>query len=120
VSAAVVSRRRPARGYDERRRPQLRVVQRPRRAGRYLLTTLLVAALGVFAVVSVSALAAQQAFQAREVSAEVSELERRHDELVAQVAGLESPERIRAAADELGMVPASDPRYLGAPVEPPR
>lgn len=93
--------------------PDLRVVGHRRHPGRYLLAMLLVVAVGLFAVVSISALAAQQAFRAREVTAEAEELGRRHDELVAEVARLESPERIRDAAVELGMVPAQSPTYLG-------
>ncbi len=117
-AAAAPQRRDPWGGRQRWVAPDLRVVERPRHPGRYLLAALLVVAVGVFAVVSISALAAQQAFRAREVTAEAAELERLHDELVAEVARLESPQRIRDAAVELGMVAAQDPTYLGLDAPP--
>lgn len=94
--------------------PRLRVVPRRARPARRLATVLaLLAASGVFGVVGLSALAAEQAFAARDLSGEISQLEFRYDELTAEVAGLEAPQRVRATAiEQLGMVPASQPAYL--------
>ena len=104
------------------RRPDLRVVGRPRHRGRYLAVLSLVGALGIFGVVSLHALAAEAAFEARTVEAEVTELAMRYEELTAEVATLESPERIRrVATEELGMVPVTEPGFLavdGSPAQP--
>lgn len=94
--------------------PRLRVVPRQARPARGLTAILAVlGASGVFGVVGLSALAAEQAFAAREFSGEISQLEFRYDELTAEVAGLEAPQRVRATAvEQLGMVPAHQPAYL--------
>lgn len=95
------------------RTPHLRVVGRPRHTARYVVVVLGLAVLGVIGVVSLSALAAEAAFEARELQSEVDELTLRYDELTADVAALESPERIRGfAEEELGMVPAESPSFL--------
>jgi cell division protein FtsL len=94
-------------------RPDLRVVPRRRRSGRYFAAMLLVGAVGVFGIVSLSALAAEAAFAARALEQEIDELSFRYDELTAEVASLESPARVReVATEQLGMVPAQQPAYL--------
>jgi len=92
----------------------LRLVEPPQHAGRYLLLALLLAALGVFGVVALHALASESAYRASELAAEVDDLTVRSEELTAEVAQLESPERVRQGAQQLGMVPATDPAYLVA------
>lgn len=113
--AAVPSPRpspRPSGAGEPTHGPQLRVVDEPRHTGRYMLLLALVAVLGVTGIVSLNALAAEASFKARELEEEVTRLSRRYDELTAEVAKLESPERVRrVATTELGMVPA-DPLYL--------
>jgi cell division protein FtsL len=100
--------------------PSLRLVQPPRRARRYLVIGLLLAAIGVFGVVSLHALATEAAFQARDLERDVDQLALDYDDLVAEVAVLESPQHIkRVAIDELGMVPATEPAYLVAPTDAP-
>lgn len=106
------------------RRPDLRLVTSAPSPRRYLAIALLLAALGVFAVVSLHALATESAFRARALGREVEEYGLRAEELRAEVATLESPARIRqVATEQLGMVPATQPGYLvadsgtpGAPV----
>lgn len=66
----------------------------------------------VLGAVSLNALAAGGAVEARELANEVSRAEREHGHLVAEVARLENPTRIRQAAAEAGLVPANDPRFL--------
>jgi cell division protein FtsL len=97
-----------------RRRRHLRVVREPRRRHALLwaLVTMVVAAGLVFGTVSINALAAGNAVEARELEAAVNEAEQRYGELVAEVARLEDPARIEQAAAELGMVRAESPRYL--------
>ena len=97
-------------------RPRLRVVPppRPRHTLRYALLAILLAGAAVFGAVALNALAAGDAVRARELEARVAEAERQYDELVAEVAALEDPARIRAAALRLGMIPAEAPRYLHA------
>jgi len=94
-------------------RPHLRLVAPPARTARWLAALVLVTALGVVGVVTFNALAAEAAFEAARLEAEVDALEVRYDELTAEVARLESPERVRQVAiEELGMVPAEQPAYL--------
>jgi hypothetical protein len=63
--------------------------------------------------VSLSALAAESSFQARELEGEVKALSTRYDELTYEVARLRSPERVQSVAvSELGMVPAEHPAYV--------
>lgn len=96
-------------------RPHLRVVAEPRRGGRYLLAAVLAGGVGLFGVVGLHALAAEQSFQVRNLESEVRELSLRYDELTAEIAGLESPERVRQVATlQLGMVPAREPGFLVA------
>lgn len=95
-------------------RPDLRVVRAPRRRHTLVFTLLylLVAGGTVFGAVSFNAVAAGDAVQAHRLEREVVEAERRYGLLVAEVARLEDPGRVRRAAVKLGMVPADPPRYL--------
>lgn len=96
------------------RERHLRVVPdaRPRHTLRYALLALVLTGAAVFGAVSLNALAAGDAVHAQELEARVADAERRYEQLVAEVATLESPARIRAAAEELGMVPAQGPTRL--------
>ena len=113
----------PAHGRPAHRatpRPQLRLVTPPPRTARWLAALVVVTALAVVGVVSLHALAAEAAFDAVTLSAEVDALEVRYDELTAEVARLESPERVRhVAIEQLGMVPAADQEYLALDTAPP-
>ncbi|MDX1511122.1 MAG: hypothetical protein R3249_07230 [Nitriliruptorales bacterium] len=71
----------------------------------------------VFAALTLSALAAEDAVTARQLQLEVTEAERDYAQLVAEVATLESPERIARMAEEMGMVRTAVPRTL--PVDRP-
>jgi hypothetical protein len=102
----------PRRRHRERR--HLRVVtEQPRRHPVVFLGLYLVIATGiVLGAVSLNALAAGGAVEARELSRAVAEAERSHGLLVADVAGLEDPVCIQQAAREAGLVPATSPRFL--------
>lgn len=79
-----------------------------------LLFFLLYAAIAIGAVVgavTLNALAAEDAVTLSGLDADVASAERSYGELVAQVAALEDPERIRMLAEQMGMEPAT-PRYL--------
>ncbi|MDX1657264.1 MAG: hypothetical protein R3343_00445 [Nitriliruptorales bacterium] len=78
----------------------------------FTLLYLLVAGATVFGAVSLNALAAGDAVAARTLEREVVEAERKYGLLVAEVARLEDPDRVRRAAEKLGMIPADSPRYL--------
>ncbi len=98
---------------DRSRRPDLRVVGRPRHSTRYIAVLGLLGAAAVFGIVSLHALAAEAAFEAQALESEIAELSLRHGELTADVAALESPERIRAVAtSDLGMVAAEEPAHV--------
>ena len=94
--------------------PHLRVVASPRRRHplAYLLLVVGTIAAGVFGSVTLNALATGAAVEARELEAHVIEAERRYAQLVADVAALEDPARIRQAALELGLEPAGPGRHL--------
>jgi hypothetical protein len=103
-----------------RRRPSpptpIAVVAPRRRPARYLLVMLLIASAGVFGCVTLNALAAEQAFAARELETDVAALSRSADELTVEVTRLESPDRLhRVATSRLGMVPADQPAFLVMP-----
>lgn len=106
--------RRPRARTEGQRRPRLRVVpeHKPRHTLAFLLLYVAVAAGSVFAAVSLNALAAGDAVEARQLEQAVVDQEREYGRLVAEIARLEDPGRIRQAAADLGMVSADTPRYL--------
>lgn len=114
MSAVPAPSRRAVHRTDERRRPDLRVVPepRPRHTLRFALLYLVLAGATVFGTVSLNALAAGDAVAAHELEQRVVTAERDYALLVADVARLEDPARIRSAALELGMVPAGSVRFL--------
>jgi hypothetical protein len=95
-------------------RPHLRVVQpaRPVPTLIYALTTIVVLAGAIFGTVTLNALAAAHAVESRTLEARVAEGERAYAQLLADVAALEDPARIRDAAEDLGLVPAGPSRHL--------
>lgn len=107
---APLRRSRPAPVTDR----HLRVVEEPvtRHALAYGVVMIVVFAAAVFGAVALNALAAGSAVEARALEAHVVEAERRYAQLVADVATLEDPARVRAAALELGMVPPGPVRHL--------
>lgn len=118
MSAVASPRRRPVAAPSgpvrDRARRHLRVVEdRPRRHPvLFLAVYLAFATLVVLGAVSLNAMAAGGAVEARELATAVERAERDHGLLVAEVASLEDPERIRQAAREAGLVPAEQPRFL--------
>jgi hypothetical protein len=96
------------------RRDHLRVVEEPRKRHTLLFALLIVAVLGgaIFGTVTLNALAAAHAVEARELDRRVADAERSYAQLVADVAALEDPARIRAAAHDLGLVPAGPGRHV--------
>lgn len=122
AATAPVRRRAPA-------RPRHLEVVAPRRPVPtlvYALLTLLVLGGAVFGTVALNALAAADAVTSRNLEAAVEEGERVYAQLIADVAALEDPARVRAAAEELGLAPAGAGRHLvlervlpadGAPME---
>ena len=95
--------------------PPLRLVRSVRRRRRLAFVLLLssVGTAAVFATVAINALAAGDAVAAMRAEKVVEEAEGRYTELVARVARLEDPARIRrVATDELGMIPARGARFL--------
>ncbi|MBW3619325.1 MAG: hypothetical protein KY461_03710 [Actinobacteria bacterium] len=113
MSAVPAPSRRPL-PRSHARRPHLRVVPepRPRHTLRFALLYLGLAGATVFGTVSLNALAAGDAVAAHRLEQEVVTAERDYAMLVAEVARLEDPARIRAAALDLGMVPAGSVRFL--------
>lgn len=68
---------------------------------------------GVIGVVALNALAAESSFAAMEVENRITELTLRHDNLVAEVAMLETPARVRQVATaQLGLVEPEQPGFL--------
>ena len=107
MSAATAPRRQaplaaPPRPRRDRARRHLRVVEdQPRRHPVVFLALYLVVATAVvLGAVSLNALAAGGAVEAKELASRVQQAERQHGLLVAEVAHLENPARIREAADD--------------------
>jgi hypothetical protein len=108
MSAVAAPRRRPE------QRPDLKVVQRARPVPTlvYALVTLVVLGAAIFGTVTLNALAAGHAVESRALEQRVAEGERAYAQLVADVARLEDPARIREAALDLGLVPSGPSRHL--------
>jgi hypothetical protein len=115
LTSAAARSSRPLPAPSPRRRPHLRIVAPARNTKRYAVLSAAIAAAGIFGIVALHARAAEQSFQARALAEEVHELALRYDELTAEIAGLEAPERVRqVAVGQLGMVPAEQPGFLVA------
>jgi cell division protein FtsL len=112
--SAVTAPLRPAHPTDQVRGPHLQVVEEPtrRHTVAFALAILVILGVAIFAAVSLNALAAATSIEGRELDLRVAEAERHYAQLVADVAALEDPARIRDAAADLGLVPADDGRYL--------
>ncbi|MTV26168.1 hypothetical protein FTX61_12225 [Nitriliruptoraceae bacterium ZYF776] len=113
--SAVATPRRHRREQPGRSQPRHLEVVTPRRPVPtlvYALLTVLVLAAAVFGTVTLNALAAADAVESRALERQVAEGERVHAQLVADVASLEDPARIRATAEDLGLVPAVGGRHL--------
>lgn len=92
---------------------RLRLITTDPRSSRFALLLLVIAAVGVFGVVSVGAKTAEAAMQVRSLESDVDQLKRDYELLTAEVAELESPDRIRrVAVNRLGMVEANDPEFV--------
>jgi cell division protein FtsL len=101
------------RGSDAPSSPRLHLVTADPRSSRLVLVLLIIAAIGVFGVVSVGAKTAEAAVEARELEAEVEALKQHYELLTADVAELESPDRIRrVAVDDLGMVEPTRQQFV--------
>lgn len=74
------------------------------------LTSLICAV--IFGAVTLNALAAAAAVDARRLDGQVVDAERLYAQQVADVAALENPGRVREAAFDLGLVPAGPARHL--------
>ena len=109
-------KRAPVRQPAPRSRPDLHVVERPRRRLRPGPTVVLsgLLAFGIaFALVVAQALLVQGQQRLDDLSARTAEATREQQELRLQVAELESPARIvEAATTDLGMVPPEGVTYL--------
>jgi hypothetical protein len=114
VSALTAPLRRASHAPEPKRRDHLRVVDEPRERHtlRYALLIIVVLGAAIFGTVALNALAAGNSVESRELSGRVAEAEREYASLVADVARLEDPARIREAGLDLGLVPASGGRHL--------
>lgn len=99
---------------SERQQGHLEVVGEPQHRHTLAYALLIIAVLGgaVFGTVTLNALTAADAVQARALEAQVAESEREYAQLVADVAALENPARIREAALELGLVAGGPGRHV--------
>lgn len=94
-------------------RPRLVLVPPPARHPLLLtVASLLVIGLAVFGAVTFNAVAADEAVRARQLDARLRAAETTYSQLLAEVAELESPARIAAAASELGLVRVEHARQL--------
>ena len=94
-------------------RPRLVVVPPPARHP-FALTVLSLLLLGaaVFMAVTFNAMAADEAVHARQLDERLRTAEAEYGQLLAEVAALESPARIAAAAEELGLERVEHARQL--------
>ena len=133
TAAAPAPRRRDK---EEAKRPPLRVVQpgerqrrrraeeaqaksRPRHTRLLVACTVLVVGAALFGLVAAHVMLTQNQFRLEKLERLAADEQARYERLRPQVAELESPARIVAAAQErLGMVPPASVKYL-TPVVPP-
>ncbi len=113
MSAVTAPLRRSREAAPDPRR-HLHVVDEPviRHTLAYALVMVAVVGASVFGAVTLNALAAGASVEARALDAHVSEAERTYAQLVADVASLEDPARIRETALELGLVPSGPARFV--------
>ena len=78
----------------------------------WTVATLIVLICAVFGAVTFNAMAADDAVYARQLEITTRAAEIAYGQQLADVASLESPARIQAAATELGLVRAEQPRLL--------
>ncbi len=106
----------PRRREAERERPDLRVVEaEPRRLPRWKIGGVagLILFLALFAVAGAQTFIIQGQRHLDEVNARIATEQTDAEALRMQLAELQSPERITAAAaDQLGMIPAPTPVYI--------
>lgn len=105
-------------------RPPLRLVEpaaRPRRVSVGLLSTLCLVAVfvGLFALAAMHSLVVQAQFELDRVDQAVSQRRSQIEERRVEVARLESPAAVVAAATELGLVIPEDRAYIVPEVEEP-
>jgi cell division protein FtsL len=116
------ARRNPTAAPAAPARPNLRVVapntltragrqRRARRLGAVLSTILVIA---VFGVVAAHVVLTQRQFRLEALQKHATTEEARYERLRLQVAELEAPDRVVAAARELGMVPPATVTYLAS------
>jgi len=122
AAAATLPARKPGPAHAPKR-PPLRVVdpnEKVKKAGRRRAHPRLLVAIGVllgagllFGLVTAHVLLTQNQFRLQKVQRQAAQEQARYERLRAEVAELESPGRIVAAAQErLGMVPPASVKYL--------
>lgn len=121
ASAAPARRPAPAPAPARKLRPPLRVVtpeetrrvDRRKRARLRIAVAVFVVVGGLFGLVASHVVLTQGQFRLQQLEKKAAESQARYERLRLQVAELESPERIVAAAQErLGMVPPPGVKYL--------
>jgi hypothetical protein len=95
------------------------VARRRKRTRIAVWGTALLTALALFVLVAFHVLAVQHAFSIDELSEQKRIEELQYERLRAEVATLSSPESIVAAAEALGMVPATSLELIEAPAAAP-
>lgn len=103
----------PRRSGARRERRHLRVVHDGPRSHPlvFFLLYLVIGVTAVVGAVTLNALAAEDAVLLSQLDADVADAQREYGSLVAQVAKLEDPERIRLLAVQMGMQP-TEQRYV--------
>ena len=114
MSAITAPLRRTRAALEPPAQRHLRVVEEPapRHTLAYAIVMIVVFAVAVFGAVSLNALAAGASVEARALETHVTDAERVYAQLIADVATLEDPARVRAAALDIGMVPPGAVRHL--------
>jgi cell division protein FtsL len=104
-------------------KPRLRVIpgraRNPARVGVRQVAWLLLAVAMFFALIYSRIFLDRAAFQISSLESQISEQESRFDELRLAVAELESPQRIYAEAERMGMVLPEEARTVTAPMPVP-
>ena len=112
----------PRRAPDRTTRPQLRVVPpgtltaagRRRRTRRFAIVMSAIVVAAVFGVVAAHVVLTQRQFRLEKLEQQATTAQAQYERLRLEVAQLESPARVVAAAQQLGMVPPATITYLAS------
>lgn len=115
MSAAPAIRRPKVRAAAPSRKPNLAIVRPPavqRARTPFVLACLSILGCSLLATLALNTGLAADAYTVRSLQSEVNQLSQTRQELATAIETASAPDRLAARAKQLGMVMATDPRFL--------